>query len=87
MASRISLGRIVEWFKNADLEECHLVMHRAGNIIQQRAHLIEQANLHHEKKAVTRTGRKHRDKPEDVRPPAPSASAQDNVSEKAVSAS
>ena len=56
MASRgIALGRIIDWFKNADMEEAAYAIHRAGNILQKRAAQVEQADASHQVKRVRRT--------------------------------
>jgi hypothetical protein len=86
MASRLALGRIIEWSRNCDMEELHYVIHRIGNIAQTRARLVENADAHGKVKRATR---KHRDRQDDVKPPAAAAAAaaaQDNVNEKSVSA-
>lgn len=37
MASRLGLGRIIGWAKDADQEELHFVLHRLTTIAQERA--------------------------------------------------
>ena len=44
MASRIGLGRIIAWGKEADMEELHYALHRLGNIAQVRAARVEGAD-------------------------------------------
>lgn len=36
MASRLSLGRIIEWARNADVEEVAYVTSRLGKLLQER---------------------------------------------------
>jgi hypothetical protein len=50
MASRLALGRIIEWAKNADVEELKYVVHRVANIAQARLAQVEQADAHNAKK-------------------------------------
>lgn len=42
MASRLGLGRIIEWAKNADMEEVTFVQFRLGKIISERTARVTQ---------------------------------------------
>jgi hypothetical protein len=44
MASRLSLGRIINWAKESDEEELHFVIHRLTQIAQTRAARIAGAD-------------------------------------------
>jgi len=67
MASRLGLGRIIGWGKEADQEELHFVLHRLTQIAQERASRLNAADGH----AKVKRAKRHRDKPEDIKPPAP----------------
>lgn len=70
MASRISLGRIIEWYKNADLEELDFVLGRGLIIQRERLARVTAADTHAQRKTRVRKG-KHRDQLGGVQPPAP----------------
>jgi hypothetical protein len=55
MASGIRLGRIIDWAKNADVEELKYAVHRLGNIAQARLAQVEQADAHGKVKRTRRT--------------------------------
>jgi predicted HAD superfamily phosphohydrolase YqeG len=57
MASRLGLGRIIMWAREADMEELHYVIHRVGNIAQTRARLVEQADQHNQVKKARKPRR------------------------------
>jgi hypothetical protein len=57
MASRLGIGRIIMWAKEADVEELHYVIHRIGNIARSRARLVEQADGHNQVKKARKPRR------------------------------
>lgn len=62
MSKSTTMPRVIEWFKNADMEEVTYVMHRAGNIIQARKAQVENADAHGKVKR-TRRARRQADSP------------------------
>jgi hypothetical protein len=55
MASRLGLGRIIEWAKNADVEEVAFVHLRIGKIVTERGSKVTQADASHQVKRTRRT--------------------------------
>lgn len=51
MASRLGLGRIIQWAKDADLEELNYIAYRINAIERERMEKVNLADSHHQAKA------------------------------------
>jgi len=73
-ARQLSLGRVIDWARNADVEEVDYVFHRMSDILKRRLTLLAQADQHNQTKMVKRAAKKNRDRKDEVQPPAAAAS-------------
>lgn len=75
MASRLSLGRIIGWGKEADPEELHFVLHRLTHIAQERAARVAGADGLGKVRRVRRTKKQIAADQQNAKPPAESQQA------------